>query len=153
MLHVKRGDLFSGIDEDSIIVHGCNAQRTMGSGFALEVKTMYPEAFSVYLNSPQRLGSVSFAATPSGVIIANAITQERYGRDKKIRYCSYDAIVECMDRIKAFLVVNPHRNIHFPLIGGGLANGNHNILLSIYMAAFKDVDATLWLNSPNESIL
>jgi O-acetyl-ADP-ribose deacetylase (regulator of RNase III) len=153
MLHVTSGDLFSGIDENSIIVHGCNGQSVMGSGFAKEVRSRYPDAYAVYMRAPSMLGSVSYANSLEGPVIANAITQEFYGRDKSVRYVSYDAVVEAMEKVKKYHSTRQHLNIHFPLIGGGLANGNHNILLSIYMAAFKTVDATLWLNSPDESIV
>ena len=74
-----------------VIVHGCNAQGVMGSGVAKQLRAKYPEIYDAYVKhlgnfkakpcSP--LGSVNFVLVHSSLTVANAITQEFYGRDGK----------------------------------------------------------------------
>lgn len=158
-LKIVSGDVFNealAFDEKNkpvILVHGCNAQGVMGSGVAALVKKLYPFAFDAYRAEHNDfglvLGDVVFASTPAGdddncsVTVANAITQQNYGRDGKL-YVSYDAVVESMLKVAA---VAKTRNVPviFPMIGGGLGGGDIKRLTAIFQAAFHDVDATLYV--------
>lgn len=149
-LKIEVGDLFNETQgkEDCILVHGCNAQGVMGSGVAAVVKKLYPRAYAVYKNAKYfpglKVGDVSISVAPGECQVANAITQNEYGRDKNKVYVSYDGVVEAMMDIAVYAKQN-NLKVHLPMIGGGLANGDIKRLTAIYQAAFHDVDATLWL--------
>lgn len=139
---------------NGIIVHGCNAKGVMGSGFAASVKEMYPGAFRVYRQAFEanglHLGEVHYYRHPieldgSQVIIANAITQENYGRDKSIVYVDYPAVSTCFEDISR-LARQTGLPVHFPLVGCGLANGTWpEVAKRIEAALGPDIEKTLWI--------
>lgn len=149
MLKVIKGNLFELAPEKCIIAHGCNAQGVMGSGFAKAIRDMYPEAFEVYHTTYKHHGLALGEVIPCGNresrIIANCITQEYYGRDPDSVYVSYDAVVLSM-KIVARHSARLKLPVYLPFIGGGLANGNRNILMAIFEETFKDVEAYLVIN-------
>jgi O-acetyl-ADP-ribose deacetylase (regulator of RNase III) len=150
MLEIRVGDMFTETlnQEGIIIVHGCNAQGVMGSGVAAIMKKLYPYAYLAYKQVSRRhglkLGAVVMAPAPGneGPTIANAITQEFYGRDGKV-YASYDAIVVAMQAIAK--LAGKDTPVHLPMIGGGLGGCDVKRLTAIFQAAFYDTNATLWL--------
>jgi O-acetyl-ADP-ribose deacetylase (regulator of RNase III) len=153
-LKIESGDLFNAALEKKeankpvILVHGCNAQGVMGSGVAALVKKLYPYAFESYRNEYTDfglvLGDVVLAKNPeSSVIVANAITQENYGRDGML-YMSYDAVVDSMLKVRDFAIRN-NAPVILPMIGGGLGGGDVKRLTAIFQAVFHDVDATLYV--------
>lgn len=148
-LKIEVGDLFNAAaNTDCIIVHGCNAQGKMGSGFAAIVKKLYPYAYKSYMDAHKKkelkLGVVVYAAlVGSKGVVANAITQENYGRDGKL-YVDYDAVVDSMQLVRKYALAN-NLPVHLPMIGGGLGGGDTKRLTAIFQAVFHDVDATLWL--------
>ncbi len=148
-LKIEVGDLFNATlgKEDTILVHGCNAQGVMGSGVAAIVKKLYPRAYNVYKTAKYhpglKVGDVSVSVKPGECQVANAVTQEFYGRDGK-QYVSYDGVVEAMMDIATYAKTN-NLKVHLPMIGGGLGGGDVKRLAAIFQAAFHDVDATLWL--------
>jgi O-acetyl-ADP-ribose deacetylase (regulator of RNase III) len=152
----RKGDLFAVTD--GILVHGCNAQGVMGSGVAAQVRSKCPEAYRVYREkfekSGLKLGDVIFCTADTfldtgkpRLIIANAVTQEFYGRQPGRVYVSYDAIKTCFERIREVALENG-LSVHFPLIGCGLAGGDWNEVKPRIEAALKGVPATLWMPGP-----
>ena len=139
-----------------IIVHGCNAQGVMGSGVAAEVRKLYPEAYETYHRAYKKrinetgksleLGRVVwFTASKEEpkLAIANAITQEFYGRDPNVVYVSYEAIRTAFRRIGE--VAREHQlPVHYPLIGAGLANGDWTVIADIIDQELKGVEHTVW---------
>lgn len=120
-----------------VIVHGCNAQGVMGSGVAKQLRAKYPEIYGAYVKhldsfkakSSKPLGSVSFVAVHSGLIVANAITQEFYGRDGK-QYVSYEALHKAMLDV---IDLAYGGTVHVPyLIGAGLGGGNEQKVMKIF---------------------
>ena len=100
MIRYVNGDL---LDVTSgIIVHGCNAQGVMGSGVAKAIKQKYPGAFRTYQDAHQstpgglKIGEVVWHVQ-DGIKIANAITQEFYGTEK--RHVNYAAVVKCFTEV------------------------------------------------------
>jgi len=144
LVHVKHG----------IIVHGCNSKGKMASGFAKFLRAKYPGAYDVYMREFNLrglpLGGVSYYHHPreldgSEIVVANAITQENYGRDKDVLYVDYPSISTCFANVatKATELKLP---VHFPLIGCGLANGVWNeVGPRIQEALGPDIEATLWI--------
>lgn len=153
-LKIVSGDVFNealALNEAGkpvVLVHGCNAQGVMGSGVASIIKRLYPYAFTSYKNEDRDfglvVGDVVFASVPDNmVVVANAITQNNYGRDGKL-YVSYDAVVDSMQKVRKY-ALERNMPVIFPMIGGGLGGGDTKRLTAIFQAVFHDVDATLYL--------
>lgn len=138
-IEYRKGNIFDG--NESVIVHGCNAQGKFASGFAGAVRERHPFAYDAYMatakNSKLILGSIIWASN-GNLSIANAITQHHYGRDGK-QYVSYDAIRIAMETINLtaqegipFSINRGGFNeIAMPLIGAGLGGGDWNIISDI----------------------
>lgn len=143
MLQVKIGDLFDNAEPGSIIMHGCNCVGVMKSGFALEIKTRFPEAFIGYTDYCDKvgLGRTVFVAT-KGFIIANAITQPRYGYDKQC-YVSYLAVHDVVKEVAEY-AAGCGQGIHLPFIGADRGGGDPEQLMEIFETGFRNVNATLW---------
>ena len=128
MIYYMNGDL---LDVTSgIIVHGCNAQGVMGSGVAKAIKQKYPGAFRTYQDVHQntpgglKLGEVVWYVRDD-IKIANAITQEFYGTEK--RHVNYAAVVKCFTEVIGY--ANTMKlDIYFPKIGAGLGGGDWSII-------------------------
>lgn len=165
MKYVKIGDLLDttspAFKENAynIIVHGCNAHGVMGSGVALAVKQKWPGAFEEYRafvgkfkkfsgSKYELLGKViPFAIEEDNLLIANAITQENFGRSGE-RYVSYSAIDTAFRSITQIASKFNSVAIHYPLIGAGLGGGDWAIISNIIdsnMNEFPDLDHYLWI--------
>ena len=148
-LDIIVGDLFTQtLDRDVIIAHGCNSHGVMGYGVAKIVKDLYPAAFRDYYDVHKQTGlHVGQVIISEGKIgkptIAHLITQEHYGRDNKM-YITYDAVVVACQAVAKF-AKSVNKEVHIPLIGGGLGGGDPRRLIAIFQGAFRDVNATLWL--------
>ena len=124
------------------IIHGCNAQGRMGSGFAKELRSRFPHAYDDYIaayeagNNRLKLGSVVYHAAETDLIIANAITQEFYGYDGS-KYVSYDAIDDVFKELNhtasLLKTVSGKEEVHFhfPKIGSALGGGDWDVIESI----------------------
>lgn len=126
----RQGDLLtSGL---KYIAHGCSAQRKMGSGIAQAIRQQYPEAYEAYMQGDMALGNVISANAEDGTVILNCITQKYYGRNKNVRYVSYEAIAKCIKKIdNMFVWCNTVHEVGFPKIGAGLANGDWDVIEKI----------------------
>jgi O-acetyl-ADP-ribose deacetylase (regulator of RNase III) len=157
MIKISFDDIFT--TTNSLIVHGCNAQGVMGSGFAAEVKIKFPGAFSEYVKmvneyskgSPELLGKVSYynCEYTNSNMIANAITQQHYGRDTTLRYVNYKAVQDCFRQIAAELRQTPVsliNSVRFPQIGAGLGNGDWSIISQIITNELRDIEQDLVLH-------
>lgn len=131
----KKGNLLNA--EESIIMHGCNAQGVMGSGVAVQIRRKFPSAYHTYLWMQEvyglYLGDISIDTAISScdnarpVTIINAITQEFYGRDGR-KYASYDAIAKAAEKVNGRFALE---RIAIPKIGAGLGGGNWQVIESI----------------------
>jgi O-acetyl-ADP-ribose deacetylase (regulator of RNase III) len=146
MKYIKFGNLL--YNESGIIAQGCNSRGVFGSGLALQVKEKWPECFTTYVAGlkalkDQALGKVIYYQT-SGPLIANAITQENFGRDPTRRYVDYNAVQACFRQIAstAFELKLP---VHYPQIGAGLGNGDWTILNDIIDIELRGIESYLWL--------
>lgn len=154
-MKTKIGDLLKEVNY-GVIVHGCNAQGVMGSGFARQVKELYPKAFEKYArwcNSHYAayddhaydirsliIGTVVPVEVKPNLVICNAITQFEYGTDR--RHVDYEAIAEAFELISKTYAGS---DIHFPMIGAGLGGGNWNIISTIIEETCKNCNLTLWI--------
>lgn len=147
MIEYIKGNVFE--TDCDVIVHGCNAQGIMGSGIAKQVKQLYPEAFRVYrdfclLNNRNAsiLGTIVWSIEEN-VIIANCITQHKYGYGEK-RYLDYDALRNCMAHIEIVGRVRRYKSIAMPKIGAGLGGGDWNIIAQIINTEIQDLKVKVY---------
>ena len=143
MIKYIKGDLLRATE--GYIVHGCNCQGVMGSGVALAIKNKYPDAYYDYINyvsaytdtsirGRNLLGDIQYTKVTDKLTIANAFTQQFYGKDGK-QYASYAAIEDVMQSLKDFTSLDTH--IHMPRIGcgyGGLDWSEVSQYIEYYLA-------------------
>lgn len=140
-INYVQGDLFRTPIKH--IMHGCNAQRRMGSGVALIVRNIHPDAYKAYLEwNELALGNVQFVPSNEKVII-NAVTQQFYGKDGK-KYVSYDAIETVMKKVNFMLMTQGHEEVAMPKIGATLGGGNWNIIEKIIEENMKEVQPVVY---------
>lgn len=134
-----------------VIAHGCNRAGVMGAGVALAIVRRWPAVkfpYHVLINSgASTLGDVAWAETGDGRWIAHAITQLRYGRDKAVRYASYDAIDKALRQVvqgahERRLVVDGKLEIAIPRIGAGLGGASWDVVERIVIRVASELGAT-----------
>jgi O-acetyl-ADP-ribose deacetylase (regulator of RNase III) len=167
MQRTKFGNLLKEV-KTGIIVHGCNDQGVMGSGFAKELRETYPEAYKAYVDEHAaslrmsqsggwlELGTNVPVQINPNLWVVNAITQHGFGRDGK-RYVSYEAIHQCFEDIAVrfghLLAIEGENladrplEIHYPLIGAGLGGGDWAIIQACIDSAFGGIECrrNLWI--------
>lgn len=142
-MEVIKGDLFS--ITEGIIVHGVNCQGVMGSGVALTVKERYAVAFEEYLEflkhngqtaSQQTLllGKVQYSHVSPTLVIANAFTQQYYG--KRGKYARYDAVDDAMANVAS--TVSEGAQIAMPQIGCGRGGLDWSVVKEIIWVHLKN---------------
>ena len=140
--------------EAPYILHGCNAQGAMGSGFAAAVKAIYPQCVDAYkerhATSPLKLGEV-IEVDCGPHIMLNGITQEFYGRDPDVVYVSYEAVADVIREVNHIV---KQRGIHqvtsivrvaMPKIGAGLANGEWSIIEQLIEAGSENFQPVVYV--------
>lgn len=146
-MQIIKGDLLSATE--GYIVHGCNCQGVMGSGVALAIKNKYPKAYTsykafccVYGDVPSdMLGRVNSVYINSSLIVLNAFTQERYGKDGRL-YASYQAIDEVFHKLASNIATEVP--IHMPKIGCGLGGAKWEIVYSMLKHSLADHNVTIY---------
>lgn len=156
-LDIQVGDLFNAtMDKRCLVVHGCNAMGVMGSGVAKLVKDKHPEAYLAYKQAERRYGlklgqAIIWENPREDRCIANVITQKDYGRNPYQLYVSYDAVVLGLQNVVKYVdQCMPGIEIHLPLIGGGLGNGDRKRLIAIFEAVLHNHKATLWIKEDEQ---
>src|SRR5688500_5015592 len=122
----KTGNLLD--TPDPYIAHGCNSRGVFGLGVAKQIAKKWPHiAASMQRNyeysivndtTPMKLGGVFVEAADERITILNCITQADFGKDKTIRYVSYDAVDNCMAKISKNFMAGG--KISMPKIGAGI---------------------------------
>jgi O-acetyl-ADP-ribose deacetylase (regulator of RNase III) len=135
-----KGDAFK--TDAKYLLHGCNAQGVMGSGFAAGVAAIFPEARQAYLDrhavSPLKVGEI-IPYSYDHITVINGITQEFYGRDPDFLYASYDGIADVIREVNDMVKVSgetiqsiqPIPRVAMPKIGAGLANGTWEVIAKL----------------------
>ena len=149
-IHRRIGNLLSV--RSGIIVHGCNALGVMGAGVALAVRKKYPGAFLVYrdqwLMTGLQVGSIipyrvpKLAGEPA-LFIVNAVTQQNVGTRQ--RQVDYEGLGRCFNKIATFAREQNIDEVHFPLIGCGLAGGEWGVIEPIIAEELEGLNANLWV--------
>jgi len=146
MKHVV-GDLLKLAKEGEfdVIFHGCNCHCVMGSGIALGVKKVFPEATAVDSGTIKgdklKLGTLTAVTivpeTGASVIVVNAYTQ--YGFNPKESPLNYQALELCLRQIRTLY---HDKRIGYPAIGAGLGGGDWNKIYDIIKRVFDGLDHT-----------
>lgn len=145
MITIHKGDLLS-VDK-GFIVHGCNAQGVMRSGVAKQIREKYPKVYKKYIQEharkPLKVGDIIPVQVTDDLVIINAITQKYYGREENHRYVSYDGLDLAFQRINSYIGKG---ELHFPLIGAGLAQGNWYVIEEIITDKinYKNINLHQW---------
>lgn len=129
------------------IIHGCNAQGVMGSGFAKFLRDLYPaiyDPYAHYCKYNEALGKIVPVHYHDFSII-NAITQQLYGRNPDFRYVSYLAIRTCFAEANKLCHTHQYRKLNMPMIGAGLANGDWRIISRLIEEECTLVQPVVWV--------
>jgi hypothetical protein len=137
-----------------VILQQVNAQGKMASGFAKAIRDKWPSVWEHYsrLVTPgddahtfQHLGKVILVEVEDGLYIANLVGQQFYGRDVNERYTSYDALDDALHRLRTWIDNSTisTEEIHHPLIGCGLGNGQWSVVEALIRHNLGD-RTTLW---------
>ena len=132
-----------------VIAHGVNCQGVMGSGVARalfekwpKVRAFYHDYFNEFnagIDGENFLGEIdSIQMNRGGKVVVNCFTQQYFGPGDRC-YLSYDALYECMVKLKKLCEV--HYNVDeiaIPKIGCGLAGGDWKIVEAILHSVFPE---------------
>ncbi len=132
MITFKVGDLMKFTE--SAFGHGCNCQKTMGSGVAKAVKDTYPELTFVDkmdARAPiERLGEITTVKLKNGKRGYNLYSQFEYF-PRGICHLDYDALESALIYTTEDMIKNGLQTLALPKIGAGLAGGDWNRILPI----------------------
>lgn len=130
-----KGDLIqlALANEFDVIIHGCNCFCTMGKGIAKSIKTHFPQAYEVDLETEKgdksKLGTITFAnveVNEKKLIVVNGYTQYNWkGRGRKVDYNAIRNVFQLMKIHFSGL------QIAYPAIGAGLVGGDWAIISTI----------------------
>lgn len=132
--------------EEPIIIHQVNCMNVMGSGVAKALFTKWYSVKNEYhsycytilkmgLNNTDLLGHILPVEVEENKIVINCFSQLTYGNDGK-QHTSYDAIVECFEKINKNF---PDGNVAIPyLYGCGLGGGDWEIVYFLIEKYFID---------------
>jgi O-acetyl-ADP-ribose deacetylase (regulator of RNase III) len=156
MMQKRLGDLLQNVTK-GFIIHGCNAQGVMGSGFAKQLKETYPEAYAAYrkqaMSAGLSLGDVVTVPISDDLVIFNAITQDAYyghpnATKGQTRFTDYEAMARVMENAN-YVARTQYSSIeqvlHFPLIGAYRGGGDWEIIKTIIERSAPDLEKNLWV--------
>ena len=117
-----------------IIAHICNDSGAWGRGFVVPLGRRFPEAEVQYragyhrkADPPFALGQVQFVAVRADVWVANMIGQHGIYWEADVPPIRYDALRECLCRVRAFALAE-NASVQMPRFGCGKTGGNWEIV-------------------------
>lgn len=124
-----------------VIAHGANCFCTMGSGIALQIKQVFPEAYRADLKTLRgdvyKLGEFSKVFIKERKLtIFNLYTQ--YETGAKFEYTAFALSLRNM-----LQVLKGDEKIGLPMIGAGLGGGNWEQIKKIIVTELSDYDVTI----------
>ena len=144
-----------------IIAHVCNDIGAWGKGFVLplaqrypQVKVQYKEWYQRKTDPPFALGQVQFVSVDADVWVANMIGQHGIYRQGSTPPIRYDALRECLSRVREF--AREHKaDVQMPRIGCGLAGGDWNVVSEIieYELVWHDLFSVMVYDLPDTNII
>ena len=120
-----------------IIAHICNDIGSWGKGFVVPLGRRFPEVEAQYrawhrrkTDPPFALGQVQFVPVRAEVWVANMIGQHGIYRQGSVPPIRYEALRECLGRVRAFALAE-NASVQMPRIGCGLAGGDWEVISQI----------------------
>ncbi len=148
MIRIIDGCLLDARDNNEInyAIHCCNAQMTMGSGIAKQVRERYPLAYTRYIDSFTRFSTrdTMLGEVSCGDRIINLIGQERYGCRGSNRYVNYGAIVRGFNEI---IEEWGYEEVVFGfpyLFGCDIAGGDWDIMMELIEFCFEGFEVKIY---------
>ena len=149
------GDLLQFVNS-GFIIHGCNAQGVMGSGFAKQLKETYPDAYAAYKQqyntSGLTLGDIVAVQVSDELVILNAVTQDVFfghpgAKEEQHRFTDYEAMAVVMEKANDLAKKRPSIEpvLHFPLIGAYRGGGDWEIIKTIIERSAPNLEQNLWV--------
>lgn len=152
-VHIINGDLLKS--DCNIIAHQANCMSTMGSGIAIQIRKLYPEAYeadcSFNVSALNRLGEFSAAkiTVKNGeILVGNLYGQYRYGTNRI--HTNYDALKKALNNFVEYAISHcinkENMKIGLPYnIGCGLAGGDWTIVKGIIEQASATHNVDIYL--------
>ena len=123
-MKVIKGNL---LNQQGVILHQVNCKGVMGAGIAKQIRSLYPQHYVDYINSPQQLGNIVITHVSPTLTIIGLFAQDGYGRNKQ--YTNYKALEECLIKVAQLNV----QHVFAPYkIGCGLGGGDWKIVKSLF---------------------
>ena len=120
-----KGNLLN--QKEGIILHQVNCKRVMGAGIAKQIRSLYPQHYIDYLNSPQQLGDIVVTHVSPTLTIVGLFAQDGYGRNKQ--HTNYKALEQCLIKVAQL----NEQHIFAPYkIGCGLGGGDWEIVQQLF---------------------
>lgn len=146
MVKLIKGDLLTS--NEDVIAHGVNIRGGFGSGVAGQIAKIYPNVKKAYLDKFQedgwKLGDIQVIDVGRDIIVINCATQHNYGYDGRRLYADYEAIEQCLIKVKEFCIRN-NMTLGIPRIGCGLAGGDWQVVEDILLKVFNNYDVTVYI--------
>jgi O-acetyl-ADP-ribose deacetylase (regulator of RNase III) len=150
MFKIETGNVFTApID---VLLQGNNCYCIWGAGVARILKQDYPLAYEADLATEEgdesKLGTYTSWTGPHAKIPNKTVTivncYSQYDVSSPGVRADYNAIKWVLQKVAEDF---KEKVIGYPFLGAGLAQGNPEVLLNIFLEVFKDspVDATLYL--------
>lgn len=145
MISIVHTDLLAS--HCDVIAHQVNCQGVMGAGLAKQIRTRYPDVYTVYKKvcdtQSELLGKVQLVATPD-CRVANLFAQFTYGTDCK--QTDYDALTLCLLKLRDRMLQLNLKTLGLPYgLGCGLAGGDWAIVYEIIRTVFSPVDIDVYI--------
>jgi len=143
MITYTKGDIFES--DIAVIIHSCNAQGKYNAGFAKQMRSRHPKAYTAYMDAWKngfKLGDVIWAES-NDKLIGNLIGQMYYGRELK-RYVSYDALSLGFASVNRIMKFADDKRVAMPLIGANLGGGSWKIISAIIETEMVDCEPVVY---------
>ena len=134
--------------EEGIICQQVNCQKKMGAGFALAIKTKWPEVYEKYMSTTPELGLVDYIQVSPSCSVANIYGQDNIAAYAGQQVTDYDALRKAFKSIAEHCKRNGIKRVNIPFnFGCGLGGGEWIIVYNIIDAAFcwcHGIEVIIW---------
>jgi O-acetyl-ADP-ribose deacetylase (regulator of RNase III) len=150
MIKYVNGDVTNPIGEGRKLVIQCvNDLGIMGAGVARAIMMKWPIVREKYIQWSKKddfmLGNIQTVSVEPKIVVVNMIGQHGVGFSGGVAPIRYDAIEECLKKVKK-MAVTYSASIHAPKFGAGLAGGDWDEIENILKAKLEDttIEVTIY---------
>ena len=133
-----------------ILIHICNTINAWGAGFVVPLARKWPITKRSYHewyqeNLSLTLGTIQAVQVEKDIVVINMIGQEGIGGTKDNPPIRYEAVRECLQKVRG-IALEHNASVHAPyLMGAGLAGGDWNTIERIIIEELSDYDVSVTL--------